>query len=1134
MIIEVTDTTADRRSGRDCAILPMALVWFLERRAGGLPCDAEALQEALAGETIKSDTSAFRRTRAFDLRREFRDLLNALANTKTNPRAKEKAAQQRGTETRCLRAYLGSMLTRDTHMYGAFDLGKAFKDNIDDVLIYHDFLARNVRKMVSTVILGAFEGRKGYEAKTLKSLFKASGWTGAMRQLHHILRNAVRLRDDPKAKTMRLAKTAVFRDILEDLVPTVIMPHLGTGDFDHIVKVAKALPRLTDEGRWRKFFDPSATTGAQNMRLIVSEHLGSYVKRFFRVMARFCDDDDDPRPIHFRGSARSFAEHFLGIEGEEDDAESEEDDRRSVLNTPHARRLIEESDELYSKRAAAAAADKKKDLKDDDTRSQMWALREEYGARFHSEVPAGGEPRSAYDAVVAQKFIEERYVVLEASLEKAKPLPFDELCIRLMDVSFPYIFDALYKDAKGLRRSRRGREASLQEEIQVHILLELMDMNERLGVYYAAAKERRRREQAARKEAAKNRTARSRSGSDDIPYDELEDELERDAAEGLLNLDMGEDKKDSNANDDDSDSLFGAARTGVAKTPPAGKKKKKTKQSSGTGYLHLVLSRHITIAPMVKGFKMHFFTMTAGTFPNVLAVCATLAGKDLQPEQLRRDQRLEEWFKVDTHELRRACYETPFDRTMRTDGVAFQWLVRRRTSTGDAGEETRSYLPRFQPDDDGNDSEDQPPEGGEIHEEEVVDYSEEEEDDDSPVPEDAEPVGAGRAPTTPSGPGSIHGGAPRTTKASRGAKARTSEEEKFIAEMKKREVERWKQGIIDFREAHPDADFDDVYAMDWGPRGCMVFHAETKGDPELRAKYLEYEQRRRDERRCDLPQGELGDGPHCRRHAGVFQITVADFYGDGGIRAHVKRRNAAWAQRNDKPEEEKAADLEELEEEEKKVIRTFDDALRDWTDMLERLPAGFYVENTRNRRRDREKLRSVQRRWLDKWIMRLAPPGKKVLYIIGDYVTRWLGPKQPIIFGGDFVPMKALFLALGRQPGVAIYIPDEHGTTHTCSACGAWCDKIKRAKKKNGEDGADVWRILRCTNADCGITWHRDVNAVWNTAWKGLSDLYPERYPRERLYAGLNPRPDDIRRFRTAIADVEDRYAKRRKGHYSH
>ena len=235
MIIEVTDTTADRRSGRDCAILPMALVWFLERRAGGLPCDAEALQEALAGETIKSDTSAFRRTRAFDLRREFRDLLNALANTKTNPRAKEKAAQQRGTETRCLRAYLGSMLTRRPQMYSAFDLGKAFKDNVDEVLIYHDFLARNVRKMVSTVILGAFEGREGYEARTLESLFKASGWSGAMVQLHHVLRNAIRLRDDPGANTKRLTKEAVFRDIWEDLVPKVIMPHLGTGDFDHIV-----------------------------------------------------------------------------------------------------------------------------------------------------------------------------------------------------------------------------------------------------------------------------------------------------------------------------------------------------------------------------------------------------------------------------------------------------------------------------------------------------------------------------------------------------------------------------------------------------------------------------------------------------------------------------------------------------------------------------------------------------------------------------------------------------------------------------------------------------------------------------------------------------------------------------------
>ena len=153
---------------------------------------------------------------------------------------------------------------------------------------------------------------------------------------------------------------------------------------------------------------------------------------------------------------------------------------------------------------------------------------------------------------------------------------------------------------------------------------------------------------------------------------------------------------------------------------------------------------------------------------------------------------------------------------------------------------------------------------------------------------------------------------------------------------------------------------------------------------------------------------------------------------------------------------------------------------------------------------------------------------------MGDNVTKWLGPKQPIIFGGDFVPMTALFLALGRQLGVAIYIPKEHGTLQTCSACGARCDNIKRRKNKNGEDGAGVWRILRCTNADCRITWHRDVNAVWGIAWKGLSDLYPERYPREHLHAGLNPRPDDIRRFRTAIADVEDRYAKRRKGHYSH
>ena len=224
-------------------------------------------------------------------------------------------------------------------------------------------------------------------------------------------------------------------------------------------------------------------------------------------------------------------------------------------------------------------------------------------------------------------------------------------------------------------------------------------------------------------------------------------------------------------------------------------------------------------------------------------------------------------------------------------------------------------------------------------------------------------------------------------------------------------------------------------------------------------------------------------------------------------------------------EEERIAELEE--EEEKKVVLTYDDAIRDWGEMLERLPGGSSLENTKNRRGERARLRSMQQRWLDKWVRRLAPPGKYVLLLMSDDTTRWLGPKQPIIFG-NFVPMKALVVALGRQPRVALYAVREHGTSHTCSVCGTFCEKLKRANKK------DIWRIVRCTNPDCHITWHRDWYACADIGWKGLSDLYPGEYPPERLFDGLTPHPDDLRRFRDVFTDVEDKYAKKKvKGHYT-
>ena len=218
-------------------------------------------------------------------------------------------------------------------------------------------------------------------------------------------------------------------------------------------------------------------------------------------------------------------------------------------------------------------------------------------------------------------------------------------------------------------------------------------------------------------------------------------------------------------------------------------------------------------------------------------------------------------------------------------------------------------------------------------------------------------------------------------------------------------------------------------------------------------------------------------------------------------------------------EEERIAELEE--EEEKKVVLTYDDAIRDWGEMLERLPGGSSLENTKNRRGERARLRSMQQRWLDKWVRRLAPPGKYVLLLMSDDTTRWLGPKQPIIFG-NFVPMKALVVALGRQPRVALYVVNEHGTSQTCSTCGSACEKLKLANKR------DLWRIVRCTNPDCRITWQRDWNACPDIGWK-CSPTSTRGSPPERLFGGLTPHFDDLRRFRDTFPDVEeDKFAKKK------
>lgn len=212
--------------------------------------------------------------------------------------------------------------------------------------------------------------------------------------------------------------------------------------------------------------------------------------------------------------------------------------------------------------------------------------------------------------------------------------------------------------------------------------------------------------------------------------------------------------------------------------------------------------------------------------------------------------------------------------------------------------------------------------------------------------------------------------------------------------------------------------------------------------------------------------------------------------------------------------------------------------------MLREYPRRYEIENTGNQMRRREMLRAQQQKWLDGAVKQIAPPGKRVLILAGNYVTKWQGPKQKILWGFQFIPQKALYFRLLAMPNVTVYVVDEYGTSYTCSECGGQCQNLKKHKKRetrenssrrrcgtsNPKELTDIWGLIRCTC--CGMSWSRDRNACWNIAAKGYADLWPDEHPPEQLWAGLNPKPDDLRRFRDRTPDVEDRTAKRESGQY--
>ena len=158
--------------------------------------------------------------------------------------------------------------------------------------------------------------------------------------------------------------------------------------------------------------------------------------------------------------------------------------------------------------------------------------------------------------------------------------------------------------------------------------------------------------------------------------------------------------------------------------------------------------------------------------------------------------------------------------------------------------------------------------------------------------------------------------------------------------------------------------------------------------------------------------------------------------------------------------------------------------------------AKYRKENSGRRSRDREKLRHRQLRWLHRTAKQIAPEGKKTLLLVGSFVKKYMGPRQPLFYGFDPVPIKALFRYLETLTDrVKIHVVNEYGTSKTCSACGSACKSVlKVKKKKKDEKEKEEWGVKRCTNCSCGITWSRDKNAAKNILARGLHELWPDFY----------------------------------------
>ena len=73
--------------------------------------------------------------------------------------------------------------------------------------------------------------------------------------------------------------------------------------------------------------------------------------------------------------------------------------------------------------------------------------------------------------------------------------------------------------------------------------------------------------------------------------------------------------------------------------------------------------------------------------------------------------------------------------------------------------------------------------------------------------------------------------------------------------------------------------------------------------------------------------------------------------------------------------------------------------------MMERYADGDILDG--NKKSDRERLRALQQAWIEKWKKIILPADRHVLFLAGDLAAKWLGPRQPIIWGGDFISMKA-------------------------------------------------------------------------------------------------------------------------------